>query len=289
MISLYPSFYDKFLCKAGDCLHSCCIQNWDIDIDDGTAEKYKQTDGPLGDELRNAMISGSDGFRFIMTEEGCCPFFDDNGLCRIVLEKGDDYLCDICAMHPRFFVYVSDFELSGVGLSCEKSVELLLSEEGPLSFTTEKGNDFFDLPAILEALDFSPTAEEIIFTPRIDKKYYENLLSFLKKTEAIDEAWTSRLASLVKDLPFAEEKVTAFPKNPSALSRVYQYILYRGLEKSEHYGIPAVMEYARQSTDFILLEAALYGDFPENIRRWSEQIEYDTENTDLWLRRVSSL
>ena len=48
-----------------------------------------------------------------------------------------------------------------------------------------------------------------------------------------------------------------------------------------------LIRYARESTDFILMESVLCGDFPENIRRWSEQIEYDTENVDILLTLLS--
>ena len=68
---------------------------------------------------------------------------------------------------------------------------------------------------------------------------------------------------------------------------VYQYIFYRALEKEPLYGIDAVMTYARQSTDFIFMETAVFGDLPENIRRWSEQIEYDTDNPDILLSLIT--
>lgn len=48
LITLYPSFYSRFACKAGDCVHSCCVQDWEIDIDDDTAALYQSMDGPLG-------------------------------------------------------------------------------------------------------------------------------------------------------------------------------------------------------------------------------------------------
>lgn len=57
--------------------------------------------------------------------------------------------------------------------------------------------------------------------------------------------------------------------------------------KEPLYGIDAVMTYARQSTDFIFMETAVFGDLPENIRRWSEQIEYDTDNTDILLSLIT--
>lgn len=48
MISVYPSFYKDFRCKADRCVHSCCMQNWDIDIDEATAMKYLVMTGEPG-------------------------------------------------------------------------------------------------------------------------------------------------------------------------------------------------------------------------------------------------
>ena len=111
----------------------------------------------------------------------------------------------------------------------------------------------------------------------------------MKKTDPIDEAWTTRLACLEKRLSHAENAVEAYKETVpvSHLQRLYEYILYRSSEKMETYGADVLLRYARESTDFILLESALCKDFPENIRRWSEQIEYDTENVDILLMLLS--
>jgi lysine-N-methylase len=47
----------------------------------------------------------------------------------------------------------------------------------------------------------------------------------------------------------------------------------------EH-AFPALAVFARLSTEFIYMQDALYGADPEHLRRWSEQIEYSTENVD---------
>ena len=47
------------------------------------------------------------------------------------------------------------------------------------------------------------------------------------------------------------------------------------------------MAYSRESVNFILLATAFYGNLPEQVRLWSEQIEYDTENVDRLLSLLS--
>lgn len=284
LITLYPSFYSRFTCKTGDCVHSCCVQDWEIDIDDDTAALYQSMDGPLGEEIRKAMRKNEETYYWDM-KDGKCPFLNTQGLCRIVLEKGENALCDICAMHPRFFVYAGNFELAGTGLCCEKTVELLLEEKESLVFVTDYPEEKASLASLLHALGYKADKKDLIFSPSISTICYEQLLSHYEKTEPINAAWTASLLHMKMHVQKAADRVRQLLEEiPSPhLTRIYQYILYRGLEKAETYGIPAVMAYARESVDFILLATAFYGDLPEQVRLWSEQIEYDTENVDLLL------
>lgn len=139
MISVYPAFYKDFRCKADRCVHSCCMQNWDIDIDEATAMKYLVMTGEPGETIRTSMAGTKGNRRFIM-KDGRCPLLQEDGLCRIIAETGEENLCDICAMHPRFFVENGNFELAGVGLACEESVELLLSNSTPLLFMEDSAS-----------------------------------------------------------------------------------------------------------------------------------------------------
>lgn len=284
LITLYPSFYSHFTCKAGDCVHPCCVQDWEIDIDDDTAALYQSMDGPLGEEIRKAMRKNEETYYWDM-KDGKCPFLNTQGLCRIVLEKGEGALCDICAMHPRFFVYAGDFELAGTGLCCEKTVELLLEEEGPLVFVTKYPDEKATLASLLRALGYAIDERFLFFTPSTDTVHYEKLLSHYEKTEPINATWTASLLHMKKHVQKGADKVilSSLKIPDSWLHRAYQYILYRGLEKAETYGLPAVMAYARESVDFILLATTFYGNFPEQVSLWSEQIEYATENVDLLL------
>ena len=64
--------------------------------------------------------------------------------------------------------------------------------------------------------------------------------------------------------------------------------VYRQLDKLDAYGPETLIQYARQSTQYIFLKAALTGDPLEAVRRWSEQIEYDTENVGKLLEGIDT-
>ena len=121
--TIYPDFYEDFCCKADKCRHTCCA-GWEIDIDAATAAKYQQLAGPLGEKIRQNIVENDGVWQFRLGGDERCPFLCTDGLCELIRRADESILCDICTNHPRFFVMVGDYELAGVGLSCEKSCEL---------------------------------------------------------------------------------------------------------------------------------------------------------------------
>lgn len=233
MISVYPAFYRDFRCKADRCVHSCCMQNWDIDIDESTAMKYLAMTGEPGETIRASMTGTKGNRRFIM-KDGRCPLLQEDGLCRIIAETGEENLCDICAMHPRFFVENGNFELAGVGLACEESVELLLSNSTPLLFMEDSAPSLFDFPTLLSAMGCSLPEEALSYTPTINETYCRTILHAFSQTEPVDEAWTKRLSALSGFFTSTLKKASSYlAKAPlPELTAVYQYIFYRALEKN---------------------------------------------------------
>lgn len=290
MISLYPTFYHTFQCKANQCHHTCC-QKWTIDVDEETAKLYQTLPTPLGEDLRKFMTVDDEGYYFMFSDkQPTCPLLREDGLCRVVLELGEDSLCDTCHMHPRFYKYIEDLELCGVGLSCEESVEKLLATEGDqLQFTIEDDDCEFtaeDRPVLenifdLLALGINPAICQ--FTLNHSIHYCQELVTIYKKTEPIDEEWTKQLAHLEAILSSTEASTTmdllkADTIDVSALNKVYQYILYRQIDMLAEFSLESLVRYAFDATVFIALLTHQFGNLPEQIRRWSEQIEYDEDN-----------
>ena len=274
MISLYPTFYHTFQCKANQCHHTCC-QKWTIDVDAETAKLYQTLPTPLGEDLRKFMTVDDEGYYFMFSDkQPTCPLLREDGLCRVVLELGEDSLCDTC----------------GVGLSCEESVEKLLATEGDqLLFTIEDDDGEFtaeDRPVLenifdLLALGSNPAICQCTLNHSIH--YCKELVTIYKKTETIDEEWTKQLAYLEAMLSSTTASTTmdllkADTIDVSALNKVYQYILYRQIDMLAEYSLESLVRYAFDATAFIALLTHQFGNLPEQIRRWSEQIEYDEDN-----------
>ena len=134
---LQPDFYESFRCRASACRHSCC-KGWEIDIDENTLELYQNLSGEWKEKMDADIICDDSGAHFRLTEDERCPFLQPSGLCELICAFGEDALCDICALHPRFYELVGPYELAGLGLSCEAVCDLLLAEKGELMLRCEE-------------------------------------------------------------------------------------------------------------------------------------------------------
>ena len=282
MLSVVPEFYPRFSCRAGACRHSCC-RGWEIDVDDTSAARYRALPGPLGDTLRQALFEDEGGWHFRLDEEERCPLLRRDGLCRLILERGEDALCDICALHPRFFLDCGDVELGGLGLSCEAASALLLETEGPLRYAA--GERLLTLPELLEQLGVQAAEGELRFSPCLDGARYEALLRALRDTEPIDARWPEEIDALLSSLDRLLPQAAAYARrcDRTRYENLLGYVLYRQLDRLEELGFARLLAYARGCADYVFLRDAEEEDTAEHLRRWSEQIEYSTENVDFLL------
>ena len=267
----YPSFYPAFRCKAAACRHSCC-RGWEIDVDEGSAALYRELPGKLGEDLRAALFEDGEGWHFRLTAEERCPLLQQDGLCRLIRELGEEALCDICALHPRFFQEIGEDELWGLGLSCEAVTELLLGQP-MLRFTCRETGETTGFEGLLRRLGIKVPQALLRYAPRIDEARRRELLSRFAATEAIDDDWPRELAALER-APLPEAK------DESAYQRIYEYMLFRQIERTEEWEWDSLVAYARLCTDLLVLWDALEPDTAGHLRRISEQIEYSTENVE---------
>ena len=94
-----PSYFDTFRCIAGRCPDSCC-QEWDVQVDSGSAARYRSLPGSLGDRLR-AVLHDEAGETVMTIIDRRCPMWRADGLCEIQAQLGHDALCKTCREFPR--------------------------------------------------------------------------------------------------------------------------------------------------------------------------------------------
>ncbi len=132
----YPKYYEQFACIAADCPDSCC-KGWCVDVDDTAAVFYRSLPGSLGDRLRQVLQDTDDG-TIMAIENGRCPMWQADGLCRIQKELGHDGLCKVCREFPRLRHDYGDFVELGLELSCPEAARLILTCEDSALFCTSK-------------------------------------------------------------------------------------------------------------------------------------------------------
>lgn len=157
----YPHYYKNFKCIGSACTDNCCI-GWEIDIDTATLSFYKGVGGSFGKELEKNISTESEP-HFILKNQRC-PFLNSSNLCDIIINLGEDKLCEICTKHPRFYEWFSDVTEVGIGMCCEEACRLILESPQKATFITEKSTN--------------STA------PTTDNKYVKPL--FYARTKAID-------------------------------------------------------------------------------------------------------
>lgn len=122
----YPEYYSRFRCVAEACPDSCC-HGWAVAVDEGSAAFYRCLPGALGDTLR-AHLTEEDGDTILsLTEQGRCPMWQQDGLCRLQCELGEEALCQTCRDFPRLRHDYGSFVELGLELSCPEAARLILS------------------------------------------------------------------------------------------------------------------------------------------------------------------
>ena len=127
MILRKPSVYSKFTCIASMCPDSCC-KDWSVAVDPESATFYRSLSGALGQRLQE-VLAEEDGDIILTIQQGRCPMWRTDGLCRIQAELGHDALCKTCREFPRLTHDYGDRMELGLELSCPEAARLLLTGE----------------------------------------------------------------------------------------------------------------------------------------------------------------
>ena len=122
-----PSLFDAFRCIADRCPDSCC-KEWDVQVDPEFAGYYRGLPGALGDRLRS-VLKDEDGETYMVIQDGRCPMWRMDGLCRIQAELGEQALCRTCREFPRLTHDYGDFVERGLELSCPEAARMMLSRD----------------------------------------------------------------------------------------------------------------------------------------------------------------
>ena len=284
-----PKYYKSFQCIADKCEHSCCI-GWEIGVDGETLEKYKRLKGGYGDAVRKSISYEGDP-HFKLCADDRCPHLNDRGLCNIILNLGNEYICDICREHPRFYNYTDVAEV-GLGMSCPEAARIILSSP---DYTPME--EVGEVSADVEAEFNGRSMRGEVYTTLSDSSLcYKERLAKLYSGYGIslgdDATWVKRLS----ELEYLDERHrNLFMKYSSScrpegvdeyLERFLAYLIYRHCTEAfdaEDFALRLsfCLFCERLAASLIIAEeASSLGEVAKLTSIISEELEYSEENTE---------
>ena len=186
-----PHYYKDFRCIAGACTDTCCA-GWDVDVDKNSYKYYKTVKGAFGKRLKSVMVPSQDGeCTFTLKEGGRCPFLNDDNLCDLYIELGEDKLCETCAEFPRFINDYGNIREIGIAPSCKTAGELMFSYKDELTFDTVEDNSLTPEPNDIDAYTYMHLRQARIVAFGIisdrDISIFERLMLYLNYAKRIQK------------------------------------------------------------------------------------------------------
>lgn len=284
----YPSYYKDFKCIADRCRHSCCV-GWEIGVDSATLDKYAAL--PVGEH--DDIISHIDAEGCVILGEGeRCPFLRQDGLCRLIAERGEEYISRICREHPRFYHRVGNRVECGIGLSCEEACRVVLSSDFGEFYSLERESE-----ELADETDYDTlTHREAIYTLLSDGgSTYRQKLERIKDRYGISDApiCAESITDVLSDLEYLDEthreiisvgRIDERDGLHTYYERFLAYLMFRHLTVAESYdGLRARLGFCLLL--LLILENAMADERPDFdtvchfARIISEEIEYSEDNT----------
>lgn len=185
---LKPDYYEDFACVAGVCPDTCCA-GWQIMIDEDSLDKYGEVAGDFGKRLVNS----------IDWQEGCfyqyerrCAFLNDENLCDLYRELGEEALCNTCKNYPRHTEEYEGLRELSLSLSCPIAAKMILLQEKFPEFVEYEDDKEEELAEEFEDFDI------LMFTQLEDAR--AAVLKHLKETQGCLEEKMEQYLAFARDM-----------------------------------------------------------------------------------------
>ncbi len=131
MKCIRPKYFQKFKCDGKNCGSRCC-KGWRVVVDESTYKKYSTQKEILTHlekfDDKNFLVKMKNNFE--------CPFLDDDYLCKIQKNYGEDFLTAICYSYPRVNYKLGEILEQSLTLTCPVAAKLILYPNEKIEFET---------------------------------------------------------------------------------------------------------------------------------------------------------
>ena len=293
MIVSRPAYYDRFQCLASACPDSCC-REWSVQVDAEAEALYRRLPGPLGEKLRG-VLTQEDGETVFAVENGRCPMWRGDGLCRIQAELGEQALCRVCREFPRIRHDFGDFAELQLELSCPEAARLiLLSSPEPCLTREEPDTD----PAEYDRAEMSLLRQRrerllgILSNPALTPGQTLRMFYRQASGEELTPEGSGDIRSIADFFASLEILTQTWPALLAQAASRPLHPLTRSLARylTERYWLRQDLGDDWGKGGFILacclLVSALGEDFIENAQLFSKEVENCAENMDALMDAV---
>lgn len=257
-----PHYYKDFRCIAGACTDTCCA-GWDVDVDEASYKYYKKVKGNFGKRLKNVMVPSEDGgCTFTLKEGGRCPFLNDENLCDLFIELGEDKLCETCAEFPRFINDFGSVKEMGIAPSCKTAGELILGCKDKTVWVTDEDPNLSMQPNDIDPLTYIQlkAAREVAYEIAMDRTICieDRLIIYIDFAKAIqkhlDAEEDEKIAGVVQKFKKREyriarlEKILSQAKTDKNIANLKSFLVrFKGMEVIN----PDWNIYAKEALEFL--------------------------------------
>ena len=131
----YPDYYKDFVCTGSACKDNCCAAGWQIAIDEESLNMYKNMEGDIGVRIRNSIDWKTGLFE---QYEHKCALLNENGLCDVYCDAGEDKMCVLCQRYPRHYEEYENLREISLSISCPEAARIVLTRKEKTGFYTEE-------------------------------------------------------------------------------------------------------------------------------------------------------
>lgn len=234
MKGIILGLYNNFKCIAEKCTSTCCV-GWKIVIDNEAFERFKSIkNASLREDILSNICKIDGVWHFINRSGGRCSMLDNDGLCRIQKNAGEEMLCNTCRKFPRLISKHNNLFLVSMAASCPVVADYIVNSE--LEFYMIGNNR--DI-VLIDVCDIPFIADEIKECTKLLKKYISDSKSkqdYINIYKLFIDLADSILEVIVenKEIRYLEGSFDYFENEKSALQVISQFSEFDNILKEKY-------------------------------------------------------